>query len=332
MSINNTNNTINNNQQSINSGFEAKSEPTQVLQGIDLSGKNAIVTGGYSGIGLETVAALTKAGATVTVPARRTDVAIEALDGIIPAEQIQAMDLSDLDSVTAFAESYTDAGHTLDLLINNAGIMACPETRTKQGWEMQFATNHLGHFALFQSLVPSLVKSPASRVVALSSIAHRMSPIRFDDLHFTNDSYDKWMAYGQAKTANALFARGVQARYHDKGLKAFSVHPGGIFTPLQRHLPQEEMTALGWLDENGEIPPRVAAIFKSPSQGCTTSLWAATSQQLEGYGGQYCEDCDIANPMPEEKVADRPMGMVRSWACDDKAADQLWELSVKLTS
>ena len=254
-------------QKPIESGFHAKSEPADILAGIDLSGKTAIVTGGYSGIGLETARALAAAGAHVHVPARDLARARETLADILPAEQVSEMDLSDLKSVSHFASDFADAHDSLDILIANAGVMACPEQRTAQGWEWQFGVNHVGHFVLGLELMDLMANAEGARLVTLSSIAHRMSGMRFDDMHFTRDPYEKWTAYGQSKTAQALFAVGVNARMNENGIEAFGVHPGGIFTPLQRHLPNEEMAALGWTDETGKPSERAAALSNPRTRG-----------------------------------------------------------------
>ena len=218
----------------------------------------------------------------------------------------------------------------LHLLINNAGIMACPETRVGPGWEAQFGVHHMGHFALTQGLMPLLAKTNGARVVALSSTAHKLTDMRWDDIQF-EQGYDKWQAYGQAKTANALFANGLSRRLRDSGGLAFSVHPGGIFTPLQRHLPKEEMVALGWIDEDGEPSELAKNGFKTPEQGCSTTLWAATSDKLIGKPGVYCEDCDIAEPTAEDSPTARWFG-VNAHACSDESAEKLWEISASLLS
>ncbi|MGW3157517.1 SDR family NAD(P)-dependent oxidoreductase [Streptomyces sp. NPDC001089] len=309
-------------QHKIGSGFGARSTADDVLQGIDLSGKLAIVTGGYSGLGLETTRALTAAGAHVVVPARRPDVAREAVAGIAGVE-VDELDLGDLDSVRGFAERFLASGRTVDIMIDNAGIMACPETRVGPGWEAQFATNHLGHFALVNRLWPA-IEPGGARVVSVSSTGHHNSGIRWDDPHW-RDGYDKWGAYGQAKTANVLFAVHLDRLGRDSGVRAFALHPGGILTPLQRHLPKEEMMERGWIDENG-VPLNPDA-FKSPAQGAATQVWAATSPQLDGLGGVYCEDCDIAEVTPEggERTG------VREYAIDPEQAARLWTLSAELT-
>jgi NAD(P)-dependent dehydrogenase (short-subunit alcohol dehydrogenase family) len=311
-------------QHPIGSGFGPRSTASEVLEGIDLGGKVAIVTGGYSGIGFETVRALAGAGATVVVPARRRGHAEEVLAGIERVE-VDELDLGDLDSVHAFAQRFLDSDRSLGILINNAAIMASPETRVGPGWEAQFATNHLGHFALANLLWPALAADGGARVVALSSTGHKNSAIRFDDLQFES-GYDKWKAYGQAKTANSLFAVQLDALAQDAGVRAFAAHPGGIMTPLQRHLTREEMIGYGWMDEDGNTDER----FKTTEQGAATSTWAATSPQLEGMGGVYCEDCDIASPTE----AGSPMARIRgvdAHAIDPDAAARLWTVSADLT-
>ncbi|WP_336115139.1 SDR family NAD(P)-dependent oxidoreductase [Streptomyces sp. PTD9-10] len=308
-------------QHKIGSGFGADSTADDVLEGIGLGGKLAIVTGGYSGLGLETTRALTRAGAEVVVPARRPDSAREALAGLDGVE-VDQLDLGDLDSVRAFAERFLDSGRTVDFMINNAGIMACPETRVGPGWEAQFATNHLGHYALVNRLWPA-IEPGGARVVSVSSRGHHFSGIRWDDVHWQR-GYDKWEAYGQAKTANVLFAVHLDRLGRGQGVRAFALHPGGILTPLQRHLPKAEMVERGWIDEQGNaLNPEG---FKSPQQGAATQVWAATSPQLEGVGGVYLEDCDIAEPAPEgERLG------VRDWATDPEQAARLWALSAELT-
>ncbi|OEV12948.1 NAD(P)-dependent dehydrogenase (short-subunit alcohol dehydrogenase family) [Streptomyces sp. Amel2xB2] len=312
-------------QHSIGSGFGARTTAAEVLRGIDLSGKLALVTGGYSGLGLETTRALAGAGAHVVVPARRPETAREALAGIDGTE-VGTLDLGDLDSVASFADGFLATGRGIDFLIDSAGIMACPETRVGPGWEAQFATNHLGHYALANRLWPALVRDGGARVVSVSSAGHHNSPVRWDDIHFEH-GYDKWQAYGQAKTANALFAVELDARGRESGVRAFSLHPGGILTPLQRHLATEEMVDRGWIDEDGTpLNPS----FKTPEQGAATQVWAATSPQLAGMGGVYCEDCDIAAVTDGERPADGPAG-VRTYATDPEQAARLWALSARLT-
>ncbi|SDO20182.1 SDR family NAD(P)-dependent oxidoreductase [Actinacidiphila guanduensis] len=308
-------------QQPIPSGFGAQSTAADVLQGIDLTGKLAVVTGGYSGIGIETTRALAAAGAHVVVPARRPDTAREALAGIEDVE-LDELDLADLDSVKSFAERLLGSGRAIDIVIDSAAVMACPETRVGPGWEAQFATNHLGHYALVNRLWPAIERG-GGRVVAVSSSGHHNSAMRWDDVQFTR-GYDKWQAYGQAKTANALFAVQLDRYGAERGVRAFAVHPGGILTPLQRHLPKQEMVDRGWIDEDGT--PLNPPGFKTPEQGAATQVWAATSPQLDGKGGVYLEDCDIAVPAPPGTRKG-----VKPYAVDPEEAARLWALSASLT-
>jgi NAD(P)-dependent dehydrogenase (short-subunit alcohol dehydrogenase family) len=309
-------------QHKINSGFDARSTATDVLRGIDLTGKVAIVTGGYSGLGLETTRALAAAGATVVAVGRRPDVARRAL-GDLDRVEVDELRLDDLTSVREFADRFLATGRKLDMVIANAGIMACPLTRVGPGWEAQFAINHLGHYVLVNLLWPALRGNDA-RVISVSSAGHHYSGMRWQDVHFERD-YDKWVAYGQAKTANALFAVHLDRLGADSGVRAFSLHPGAILTPLQRHLPDAEMVSLGWIDEAGQPAD---SSFKSPAQGAATQVWAATSPQLAGMGGVYCEDCDIAEP----GVAGRePLVGVCDHATDPEQAARLWSLSAELT-
>lgn len=312
---------VDNRQKPLNSGFGRKTTASEVMASVNLTGRVAVVTGGYSGLGLETVRALEIAGATVVVPSRRPETA----EKVLRSENLKAstppMDLADLASIRRFAKDLRQTHSKLNLLINNAGIMACPETRVGPGWEAQFACNHIGHFVLANELAPALEKASNARVISLSSLAHKRSAILWDDIHFANGDYEKWTAYGQSKTANALFAVEFNRRYSDSGVQAFSVHPGGIMTPLQRHLQNEEMQEMGWIDESGEIAEAAKDFFKSPEQGCATTLWCATSEQLNQRGGEYCEDCDIAQLMKEDSP--RPVH-VAPWAVDETAAERLW--------
>jgi len=279
-------------QKPLGSGFGAKTPAVEVLKGLDLSGKNVVVTGGYSGIGIETVRALAGAGAKVTVPARRPDAAAEALGQVSGDIEIATMDLGDVASTRKFSGDYVGTGRPLDILINNAGIMACPLDRVGPGWERQFGVNHLGHMAMTVGLLPALQKANGSRLVALSSTAHIRGDVNWDDPHYQTSD--------------------------------FGVHPGGIFTPLQRHLPEEEMVALGWKNPDGTIPPMIEAMFKTPEQGASTATWAATSPMLEGRGGEYCEDCDIAQLAgPDSQGWEH----AREWITDEAKADRLWEMS-----
>ncbi|WP_134583437.1 oxidoreductase, partial [Pseudomonas aeruginosa] len=236
---------------------------------------------------------------------------------------VQALDLAELACVRRFAEAFSASRRRADIVINNAGVMACPETRVGPGWEAQFATNHLGHYALVNLLWPSLADD--ARVVAVSSAGHHYSAIRWDDVQFER-GYDKWLAYAQSKTANALFAIQLDALGRERGVRAFAVHPGSIATPLQRHVPRAEMIALGWMDEAGN--PASPDTLKTPQQGAATQLWAATSPLLAGMGGLYCEDCDIAGVAPDDS---RTLAGVREHAIDPEQARRLWRLSATLT-
>jgi NAD(P)-dependent dehydrogenase (short-subunit alcohol dehydrogenase family) len=287
-------------------GFGKHSTADEVLTDIDLTGKLAMVTGGYSGIGLPTTEALQRAGANVVVPARRPE--------LVKNAETDHLDLSDLASVKAFVQRFRDTGRRIDLMINSAGIMRTPETRVGHGWELQFATNHLGHFALVNGLRTALADD--ARVISVSSAGHHLSDIRWDDLHFDKDPYDPSLAYGQSKTANSLFAVHLNAI----GIHAFAVHPGKIRTPLQRHMRHDEMVANGWIDDDGTV---IDPTFKTPEQGAATQVWAATSPQLSTVGGMYLEDCAIA----ELADANPDLAGVRDYAVDLDAAARLWELS-----
>jgi NAD(P)-dependent dehydrogenase (short-subunit alcohol dehydrogenase family) len=308
----------------IGSGFGMRSTAADVIAGIDLSSKTALVTGGYSGLGLETVRVLAGAGASVIVGARRPGAAAADLTGIDDVT-ILKLDLSDPASTSAFATEVAGVTDHIDILINNAAIMANALTRDARGFESQFATNHLGHFQMTARLWPLLKAAGAgTRVVVLSSIGHRIGGIDFDDINFERRDYNKWTAYGQAKSANSLFAIHLDALGAPHGIRAFAVHPGGIVTPLQRHLTMEEQVAMGWIDKDGNVDPR----FKSVEQGAATSVWCATSPMLSGKGGVYCEDCDIAALWVEGMSANAG---VRSHAIDPEAAARLWTVSEAMT-
>ena len=315
----------------ITSAFGARSTALDVVQGLSLAGKTAIVTGGASGLGFETSRALASAGAAVTLAVRNLDQGQTAVQRIT-AEFAQArvalvkLDLADLATVRQCAADWNKSGQALDILINNAAIMACPLTRTAQGWEAQFATNHLGHFALTTALLPALQRAAAkqgdARVVCLSSTGHKLSGVNFDDIHFERRDYNKWKAYGQAKSANALMALGLHLKYGTQGITANAVHPGGIMTGLQKFLPLEEMRALGWLKAD-DTP---LDIFKSTEQGAATSVWAATAPALKGLGGLYLEDCNQGLPAePTNRVSG-----FSAHIADPAAALRLWEVSEQL--
>ncbi len=315
-------------EQSIPSRFGARTTALEAVAGISLNGRNAIVTGGASGLGLETSRALALAGAHVTLAVRNLEqgeTAAKALSAEFPHADVTVakMDLSDLASVKKFAADWAASAKPLDILINNAAIMACPLTRTAQGWEAQFATNHLGHFALTTALLPALQKASQAtgdaRVVCLSSTGHKLSAVVFDDIHYERREYNKWKAYGQAKSANAMFARGLYLKFGSHGITANAVHPGGIMTGLQKFLPLEEMRALGWLKAD-DTP---LDIFKSPAQGASTSVWAATAPALKGHGGHYLEDCNQGLPAePTNRVSGYSPHIM-----DDEAVLGLWAVS-----
>jgi NAD(P)-dependent dehydrogenase (short-subunit alcohol dehydrogenase family) len=320
-------------QSPLHSGFGAASTAHDVIAGLDLSGKTAIVTGGYSGIGTETTRALLDAGARVIVPARDMTKAAANLEGM--GAELAAMDLADPASVDAFASDFIASDEPLHLLINSAGIMACPLTRDARGYEMQFATNHLGHYQLTARLWPALRRAHGARVVSLSSLGHRYAAVDFDDWNFERREYDRWVAYGQSKTANALFALALDELGKAHDVHAYSVHPGRIITDLARHMSREELQRMGGIDEQGRPIADLSRGMKNVEQGAATSIWAATSPLLNDAGGVYCEDCDVAVLMPDDDVAAAGSGTlssgVRRWATDRIAARRLWALSEQLT-
>jgi NAD(P)-dependent dehydrogenase (short-subunit alcohol dehydrogenase family) len=296
----------------IASDFNRNSTAAEVIRGHDLRGKTAIVTGGSAGIGLETTRVLSAAGARVIVPAR--DVA-KAKGAVGKLATVEPMELTDPASVAAFADRFLATGIPLDLLINNAGIMANPLTRVARNIESQFATNHVGHFELTVRLWPALLKAQAPRMVSLSSVGHRRSAVDFEDWNFERKPYDRWVGYGQSKTANALFALGAHAR----GVKSFSAHPGLILTALGKFMTPEETQAL---------VSRAQSTSKTVEQGAATTVWAAVSRQLDSLGGVYCENCNIAEPVPADSQETRG---VKPWAMDPALAERLWALSEKIT-
>jgi NAD(P)-dependent dehydrogenase (short-subunit alcohol dehydrogenase family) len=298
----------------IHSGYGERTTARETLGNRDLRGAIAIVTGGYAGIGLETTRALADAGATVIVGARTIDRARPALAGIARVE-LDTLDLFDPASIDAFAARFVASGRPLHMLVNNAGIMATPLVRDGRGFESQLATNHIGHFQLTVRLWPALCAANGARVVSLSSRGHRRAGMDFEDPHFERRAYDKWIAYGQSKTANVLFALALDARGDAHRVRAFAVHPGAVITDLMRSLSDEESQAA--------IAANTTAL-KTPAQGAATSAWCAASTQLEGMGGVYCEDVDIAVPVDAE--ATQPWG-VRPWAIDPSAAERLWTQS-----
>jgi len=310
----------------IHSGFGFKTTAREVMGNIDLSGKTALVTGGYSGLGLETSRILAGAGATVVVPVRNPDKARAALEDI-PRVEMEAMDLLDPASIDALARRFVASGRPLHILVNSAGIMATPLQRDARGYESQFATNHLGHFQLAAGLWPALKRADGARVVSVSSRGHRIAGVDLEDPNFEKRAYDKWQAYGQSKSANALFAVGLDLRAQAHGVRALSLHPGSIMTDLARYMTQDELRAAGAIDEHGQLRTDEASGMKTIEQGAATSVWCAVSPQLDGVGGVYCEDCDIAQAVPADHA--QPYG-VRPWVVDPELAERLWRLSEQL--
>jgi NAD(P)-dependent dehydrogenase (short-subunit alcohol dehydrogenase family) len=304
----------------ITTPFTAASTAADVIGGIDLSGKRAIVTGGASGIGAETARALASAGADVVLAVRDVAAGERVARDIVRTAKssvtVSALDLSVRDSVTAFVNRWRGPLH---ILVNNAGVMAAPLGRTAEGWELQFATNHLGHFALTLGLKPALHDAGGARVVSVSSSAHLRACIGFDDIHFLRRAYDPWTAYGQSKTANVLFAVEATKRWSNYGITMNALMPGAIRTGLQRHVTDEE------LDRLRAQMGSAAVRWKTPEQGTATSVLLATSPFLEGISGRYFEDCNEALPhQPGTRTG------VASHALDPEAAERLWEDSLEM--
>jgi len=322
-------------QQPLRSGFNATSTATEVIKGTDLSGKMAIVTGGYAGIGLETTRALAQSGAMVIVPARDQAKAKRNLAGIANVE-LASMDLMDPDSIAAFSGNFMGSGRPLHLLINNAGIMWVPLRRDSRGYESQLSTNHLGHFHLTALLWEALKKAGGARVINVSSFGHQMAPFNFDDPNFEHRSYETLEGYGQSKTANNLFAVELDRRAAVYGIRAYSLHPGSVNdTDLGREAPMALFRQMGTHDAEGHIFPEVAKKLKTIAQGAATTVWCATSPLLDNTGGVYCEDADIAelDTGNIEHKYEEPSTLrgVRSYSLDETNAKKLWELSEKMT-
>lgn len=310
-------------QQPTGSGFNASSTASDVIKGIDLSGKTVIVTGGNTGIGLETTKVLAAAGATVIVPARDIAKAEKNLQGIANVE-IEKMDLVDPASIDAFAEKFIASGRPLHLLINNAGIMWVPLRRDYRGIESQLATNYLAMFQLTARLWPALQMANGARVVNVSSQGHQFAPFHFDDPNFLHRDYETLQAYGQSKTAVNLFSMELDKRASAYGVRAYSLHPGSIGgTELAREAPPELFQQLGFCDAAGNILPEVLASLKTIPQGAATTVWCATSPLLNDIGGVYCEDGDIAI-LAGEAV---PAAGVKAYSLDAPSALKLWDWS-----
>jgi len=315
---------------SVPTSFTASSTADDVLDGVDLTGVRAIVTGASSGIGIETARALTAAGAEVTLAVRNTSTGGAVATSISgstgkTAPNVMRLDLADQDSVAKFVAAW---GGPLHLLINNAGLVTGGLERTAEGWELQFATNHLGHFALSTGLHDALALGASerggARVVSLSSTAHMRSGIDFDDLHFEHHSYDPQIAYAQSKTANSLFAVEATRQWIPDGIVANAVNPGGVATGLQRNFTTRQRESLNAAEAAGVFT------YKTVEQGAATSLVAAVSPQFAHSGGHYLDDCQEACTVPNDAdLGDHPHG-VKQWALDPETAERLWNASTDL--
>jgi len=314
-------------QQPIGSGFNATSTTTDVINGIDLTGKIAIVTGGNTGIGLETTRTLAAAGATVIVPARDTEKAKRNLAGIANVE-LETMDLLNPASIDAFAATFLASGRPLHLLINNAGIMWVPLRRDSRGIESQLATNYLAQFQLTARLWPALKKANGARVVNVSSQGHQFAPFDFSDPNFLNREYETLQAYGQSKTASNLFALELDNLAQASNVRAYSLHPGSINgTELGREASLELFVQMGFCDTEGNLLPEVAASLKTIPQGAATTVWCATSPLLNHIGGVYCEDADIAELVSGNSISNG----VKDYSLDEASAKRLWKWSEEVT-
>ncbi|WP_379922545.1 SDR family NAD(P)-dependent oxidoreductase [Erythrobacter sp. R86502] len=309
------------------STFGRESTADEVLDGIDLGGMTVFVTGANSGLGQETSRAMAARGAHIIMAGRdqgKLDEAVAEIRESVPDAQLDtiAIDLASLESIRAGTSRARQRFEKIDILINNAGVMATPFEHTKDGFERQLGTNHLGHFAMTAELMPLIERGSAKRIVNLSSRGHHMAPVDFDDPHFTQRPYDPWTSYGQSKTANVLFTVGIEQRYAVMGIHAYAVHPGGIETNLGRHMTPEMREAL-----MARIGSRDSGFqWKTIPQGAATTCWAATAPELEGQGGVYCEDCHVA-----ETDNDSASGGVRAYAVNSSFADRLWKMSEEMT-
>lgn len=319
-------------QKPIGSGFNAQSTASEVISGIDLSGKIAVVTGGHTGIGLETTKTLAQAGATVIVLARDSEKAANNLQGIARVE-IEAVDLMDSATIDAFADKFLASGRPLHLLINNAGIMWVPLRRDSRGIESQLATNYLGQFQLTARLWPALKKANGARVVNVSSQGHQFAPFDFEDPNFLTREYQTLLGYGQSKTASNLFSLELDNRAKAYNVRAYSLNPGSIHgTELGREAPLELFQQMGFCDEHGNVFPEIIATLKTIPQGAATTVWCATSPLLNEIGGVYCEDSDIAGLVSETSESQGNLGTgVQPYSLDETSAKRLWQLSEEMT-
>lgn len=320
-------------QKPLGSGFTGYTTAIDVIRSIDLTGQLAIVTGGYAGLGLETARTLASAGARVIVPARDVNRARKMITEIGGGIEVRPMDLTEPVSIDTFAHGIVQSGMPLNILVNSAGIMALPElARDSRGNEMQFSTNHLGHFQLTLRLWPALLRAHGARVVSVSSLGHRLSDIVWDDVNFERRAYDGWSAYGQSKTANVLFAVELDRRGRDYGVRAFSLHPGGIVTGLSKHMSIEQLKNMGNLDANGNPVIAPERDMKSIPQGAATHVWCAVSPQLNGRGGVFCANSDITGVLEDGMLnpSNQPKELTLDampYAIDQVAAQRLWKLS-----
>jgi NAD(P)-dependent dehydrogenase (short-subunit alcohol dehydrogenase family) len=316
----------------LGSGFTATSTASEVIQGISLAGKVAIVTGGYTGIGLETTKTLAAAGATVIVPARSLDKAKNNLDGVANVEVVE-MDLMNPDSIDAFAAMFLASGRQLHLLIHNAGIMFVPLRRNSRGIESQLATNYLAPFQLTARLWEALKKANGARVISVSSLGHQFAPFDFEDPNFNRREYETMAAYGQSKTALNLFSLELDNRAQAFGVRAYALHPGNIWgTELLREAPMEILQQFGFYDAEGKEVPEVIASLKTIPQGAATTIWCATSPLLNHIGGVYCEDVDIASLAHGEGFSEGVKSAgVMAYSLDAAAAKRLWQVTEELT-
>ncbi len=312
------------------SGFGFSSTTDDVLAGVDLAGRVVVVTGASTGLGEETTRALVSVGADVVMAVRDLDKGEAARRRILdaaggsPTIEVRPLDLGSLASVRAFATQFLADHDRLDVLINNAGVMATPHGTTSDGFELQFGTNHIGHFLLTTLLTPALAAAAPARVISLSSRGHAFSDVDLDDPNFEHTTYDPFVAYGRSKTANALFAVGYDQRFADHGIHAYSVHPGGIHTELGRYMTSDvRAEMMKQITDQGRT-----ITWKTVPQGAATSVWAATAAELDDHGGAYLEDCHVATISDDDAANDG----VRAYALDVDRADALWALSERLVA